>query len=209
MLEVAPAPEVAPVELSEVDDASLARSLIAKHPGAPRAVWSRFSVLVRRIVRRALGSEQDVEDVVQDVFATLFIKPALLREPGSLRAFIVSVTLHNISYELRRRRVRRLVGMAPTAELPDIRVVENNPESREALARFYRILDGLRTGDRLAFVLRYVEEMEVADVAAALEISEPTARRRFTRAYKKVALLAERDPYLAQYLVSLRGGRGD
>ncbi|HEY3496440.1 MAG TPA: sigma-70 family RNA polymerase sigma factor, partial [Polyangiaceae bacterium] len=192
VLELAPTHEAAPVDLFQVDDATLARALIARDPAAPRAVWSRFSVLVRRIVRRSLGSEQDVEDVVQDVFATLFIKPALLREPGSLRAFLVSVTLHNISYELRRRKVRRLVGIAPTAELPDIRVVENNPESREALARFYRILDGVRTRDRLAFVLRYIEGMEVADVAAALEISEPTARRRFTRAYKRVAMLAER-----------------
>ncbi|HEY3494418.1 MAG TPA: sigma-70 region 4 domain-containing protein, partial [Polyangiaceae bacterium] len=63
--------------------------------------------------------------------------------------------------------------------------------------------------DRLAFVLRYIEGMEVADVAAALEISEPTARRRFTRAYKRVAMLAERDPCLGEYLVRLRGGRRD
>jgi RNA polymerase sigma-70 factor, ECF subfamily len=204
-----PAPESGTgVNLSKVDDATLARALIERNPAAPRAVWSRFSPMVRRIVRRSLGPEQDVEDVVQDVFASLFAKPSRLREPGAFKAFIVSVTLHNISYELRRRRVRRWVGLSQTSELPDIRVVETNPESREALARFYRILDNVKARDRSAFVLRFIEGMEVADVAAALDTSVPTARRCFTRAFKRVSLLAGRDPFLAEYLAELKVGRG-
>ena len=192
--------------LATVEDADLARALIERNPAAPRAVWARFSPLVRRIVRRSLGPEHEVEDIVQDVFASLFAKPERLREPAAFRAFIVSVTLHNVSYELRRRRVRRWVGLSQTSELPDIRVVESNPESREALIRFYRILDGVRNRDRLAFVLRYVDGMEVADVAKAMDTSVPTARRCFTRAYKRVAMLASRDPFLAEYLVAMPGG---
>jgi RNA polymerase sigma-70 factor (ECF subfamily) len=99
------------------------------------------------------------------------------------------------------------VGLSQTAELPDIRVVEANPESREALSRFYHILDGVRTRDRNAFVLRFVEGMEVAEVAAALETSVPTARRCFTRAFKRVSLLASRDPFLSEYLSELKGAR--
>src|SRR5689334_17634658 len=188
--------------LTTVEDADLARALVERHPDAPRAVWARFSPLVRRIVRRSFGPEHDVEDLVQDVFASLFAKPDRLREPAAFRAFIVSITLHNVSYELRRRRVRRWVGLTQTSELPDIRVVESNPESREALIRFYRILDGVRDRDRLAFILRYVDGMEVADVAKAMHTSVPTARRCFTRAYKRVAMLASRDPFLAEYLVA-------
>lgn len=192
--------------LAEVDDAALARALIERQADAPRAVWARFSPLVRRIVRRSFGPEHDVEDLVQDVFASLFAKPERLREPAALRAFIVSMTLHNVSYEIRRRRVRRWVGLTQTSELPDIRVVEANPESREALIRFYRILDSVRTRDRAAFVLRFVEGLEVSEVAAALETSVPTARRCFTRAYQRVSLLAARDPFLSEYLAELKGG---
>jgi RNA polymerase sigma-70 factor (ECF subfamily) len=196
----------APVSLASLEDAELARALIGRNPAAPRAVWARFSPLVRRIVRRTFGPEHDVEDLVQDVFASVFEKPERLREPAALRAYLVSVTLHNVSYELRRRRVRRWVGLTQTSELPDIRIVESDPESREALVRFYRILDNVRTRDRLAFVLRYVDGMEVADVAKAMATSVPTARRCFTRAYQRVALLASRDPFLAEYLAELKGG---
>ncbi len=198
----------AAVSLANVEDADLARALIERNPAAPRAVWARFSPLVRRIVRRTFGPEHDVEDLVQDVFASVFEKPERLRDPGALRAYLVSVTLHNVSYELRRRRVRRWVGLTKTSELPDIRVVESDPEAREALVRFYRILDTVRTRDRLAFVLRYVDGMEVAEVAKAMATSVPTARRCFTRAYQRVALLASREPFLAEYLASLKGGAG-
>ena len=206
VIDLPPADRAERPSLAEADDATLARALIEREPTAARAVWNRFSPMVRRIVRRSFGPEHDVEDLVQDVFASLFSKPDRLREPAALRAFIVSMTLHNVSYEIRRRRVRRWVGLTQTSELPDIRVVESNPESREALIRFYRILDGVRTRDRAAFVLRFVEGLEVADVAAALETSVPTARRCFTRAYQRVALLAARDPFLSEYLAELKSG---
>jgi len=192
--------------LTSVDDADLARALIDGHPEAPRAVWSRFAPLVRGVVRRSLGPDHGIEDLVQEVFASVFAKPDRLREPAAFRAFLISVTLNSVSYELRRRRVRRWVGLSQSAELPDIRVVESNPDAREALIRFYRILDGVRTRDRLAFVLRYVEGMEVAEVARAMKTSVPTARRCFTRAYQRVSLLASRDPFLAEYLASSNGG---
>ena len=47
--------------------------------------------------------------------------------------------------------------------------------------------------------------MEVAEVAKAMDTSVPTARRCFTRAYKRIALLASRDPFLADYLTALPG----
>jgi RNA polymerase sigma factor (sigma-70 family) len=77
-------------------------------------------------------------------------------------------------------------------------------DAREALARFYKILDRIRPRDRVAFVLRFVEGMGVAEVATAVGVSVPTARRCFTRAWERFTLLAGRDPFLAEYVASLR-----
>src|SRR5215468_2103569 len=78
----------APAPLGTVEDADLARALIDHHPDAPRAVWTRFAPLVRRLVRRSLGPDPHVEDLVQEVFATLFSKPERLRDPAAFRGFI-------------------------------------------------------------------------------------------------------------------------
>jgi hypothetical protein len=45
--------------------------------------------------------------------------------------------------------------------------------------------------------------MEAAEVATALEVSVPTARRCFTRAWERITFFAQRDPFLVDYLSGL------
>lgn len=189
--------------LAGADDATLARALMAKDQTAPRVAWSRFAPLVRRILRRSLGPQHEVEDIVQDVFLCLFERVHTLRDPVALKAFVIAIAVRTARYELRRARVRRWVGLSRTAELPDLRVVNADTSSQHALIHFYRTLDRINTRDRTAFVLRFVEGMEAAEVAAALDVSVPTARRCFTRAWQRVTFLAQRDPFLVDYLSQL------
>jgi RNA polymerase sigma-70 factor (ECF subfamily) len=90
-----------------------------------------------------------------------------------------------------------------TSELPDLRVVNADTGSRQALIHFYRALDRISARDRSAFVLRFIEGMEAAEVAEALGVSVPTARRCFTRAWERVTFFAQRDPFLVDYLSTL------
>jgi RNA polymerase sigma-70 factor (ECF subfamily) len=60
----------------------------------------------------------------------------------------------------------------------------------------------------MAFVLRHVQDMEMLEVAAALEISESTLRRELQRAREHMLRAAGREPALAHYL-SRSGGTDD
>jgi RNA polymerase sigma-70 factor (ECF subfamily) len=53
---------------------------------------------------------------------------------------------------------------------------------------------------RMAFVLRHVEGLELTEVAAALDVSLATAKRRLQHADKRLRAAAERDPLLANYV---------
>ena len=65
--------------------------------------------------------------MVQDVFMCLFRNVGGLREPKSLKAFVISITAMTIKYELRQRRVRRWIHLSgavsdlegPRTEQPD------------------------------------------------------------------------------------------
>ena len=198
---VAPAP--ASPALADADDATLACALIEKQPQAPRVAWTRFAPLVRRILRRSLGPQHEVEDIVQDVFLCLFERVHTLRDPVALKAFVIAITVRTARYEIRRARVRRWVGLSRTPELPDLRVVNADTTSQHALIHFYRALNRINERDRTAFILRFIEGMEASEVAAALEVSVPTARRCFTRAWERVTFFAQRDPFLVDYLSTL------
>jgi RNA polymerase sigma factor (sigma-70 family) len=126
-----------------------------------------------------------------------------LRDPVAFKAFVIAITVRTARYEIRRARVRRWVGLSRTAELPDLRVVNADTGSQHALIHFYRVLNRINERDRTAFVLRFVEGMDAAEVAAALDVSVPTARRCFSRARERIIFFAQRDPFLVDYLGKL------
>ena len=78
-------------------------------------------------------------------------------------------------------------------------MVTPDTDAREALARFYKILDRVNATDRSAFVLRFMEGLELTEVAAALKLSLATTKRRLARVWARVLLLVERDPVLVHY----------
>ncbi len=176
---------------------------MARDPQAASLAWRRFAPLVRRILRRSLGPERDVEDAVQEVFLCLFEKAPTLRNPSALRAFIVSVTIRTLRYEIRKRKVRSWLRLDGSSETPDLRTVQLDTDSSEALTRFYSILDRINTRDRTAFVLHFIDGMDVTEVAEALNVSVPTVRRCLARSRQRIVLLAERDPLLVEYVSKL------
>src|SRR4051812_4532180 len=169
--------------LDESDDAELARALIARDPRAPRALWRRFAPMVFRMLRRALGPGHDVEDLAQEVFLCVFEKVRGLREPAALKAFVISITVLTTRTELRRLWVRRWVRLSGKTDLGKVNVVHPDTDSREALARFYAVLDRVNTKDRTAFVLRFMEGLELVEVASALGLSLATTKRRLARVW--------------------------
>ncbi|MES1210130.1 MAG: sigma-70 family RNA polymerase sigma factor, partial [Pseudomonadota bacterium] len=118
----------------------------------------------------------------------------------TVTAFIMSITAFKIRHHLRWRWVRR--WMVPVGAVPprDLRSVQLDVDSREALQRFFAALDGLGALDRTAFTLRFVEEMELRQVADALGWSTATTKRRLTRVWKRLGALVRKDPTLAPFL---------
>jgi RNA polymerase sigma-70 factor (ECF subfamily) len=191
--------------MAQDPDEALVQALVARQPQAARVAWQRFSPMVRRIVRRTLGPVSDAEDLVQDVFMQLFEKVHTLRDPRVLKAFVISITTLTLRRELRRRKLRSWLGLRPDPLAVDLRVVHPDPIGREALERFYAVLDRLDVRDRTAFALRFIEGLAINDVAAALGVSLATAKRSLAHAQRRVQLHVERDPLLSEYLALALG----
>lgn len=186
------------------DDATLAAALRARERGAAVEVWSRYAPLVNGLLRRFFGPHSpDRQDLAQDVFLRFFARIEELRDPAALRGFLIGITLGVAQNELRRARVRRWIRLAPGDELPEVAVTGFDPEAREATFRLYHVLERVSAEDRALFVTRYVEKMEIAELARALSIPLSTAKRRLSRATRRIAAKMSRDPALARYAEAL------
>jgi RNA polymerase sigma-70 factor (ECF subfamily) len=189
--------------MHDATDAELAVALTERRPDAYRVAWERFSPLVLGVLRRGLGGDE-LDDARQEVFSCLFRRVDTLREPQSLRPFVIAITFNIIKYERRRRRRRGRVALRPDPAQVSLADDGRQAPASYALIRFTRLLRKLAARERATFVFRFIEGMTVPQVAEALNISEPTARRSFDRAWSYLHKWAARDPFLNEYLEEQR-----
>lgn len=185
-------------------DAELVSGFLRQEDWASAAIWDRFYPQVRRLLCRTFGPGHDVEDLVQEVFLRLYRKLPALRDASSLPGFVVTITTRVSQTELRTRWLKRWLALFDDGAVPECPSTDPDMDAREALSRFYRILDRLTPKHRAAFVLRHIEGMELVDVAAAVGVSLATIKRWLPRIARRVYAQAERDPMLSPY-ISLDG----
>ena len=73
-------------------------------------------------------------------------------------------------------------------------------ETREVLQLTFEVLDRMPADERIAFSLRFVEQMELTEVAEICGTSLPTAKRRIAKAERRFVTLAKTRPPLRAWL---------
>lgn len=198
--------EPRPIAESESPDVALVRAARAGDRRACFVIWSRHANLVERLVRRFLGPGPDDQDVCQEAFLRVFKRLHELHDAATLQGFVISVTLGVAKNELRRRRIRSIVGLVPEEALPPAASSAELGEAREAVRALYQMLDTLSSEDRSLFITRFAEKMELVEVAAAHAMSLSTAKRRLARLETRVRTRVQANPVLRDYVGDLVQG---
>lgn len=121
--------------------------------------------MVFRRARQILGSEPDAREVVQDVFLSLFEKPAQFAGASSLTTFLYSATTHACLNRIRSQRTRARLREERGAELTHddeppmtqeqllvLQTTLNSMPAELAHVAVYHFMDGL-TQDEIAEVM--------------------------------------------------------
>ena len=202
--ERAPA-EVIPLHRSRADaEVALVAALKGKDSRAGDALFAAYGGYVRRVLIRILGPDPELGDLTQDVFVTALESIHKLQQPGALRGWLAQIAVFRARHCLRSRKQWSILRFFSPEDLPPVRARENDFEASEALRATYRVLSSLSVDERIVFTLRFVEGMNLADVAAASRVSLATAKRRLTRAEASFAKLARDEPSLAEWLGGAR-----
>lgn len=188
-----------------VDDVQLVQRLRSHNQEAARELWRKYHPLIRSVVRSTVGLGYDIEDISQEVFLQFLRTLDGLRDPGALRSYLFGIAYRTAVRERRKRNVRKLIGLSQSGEVPEPPASEPDLAAREALWELYHVLDGLQPATRVAFLLRYVEGLQLKEIAAILGVSLSTAKRQVRRARDVVWQTADQRPELKRYLVQLRG----
>ncbi len=181
------------------EDAALVEALRRGDPEASKLLWDRYYTLVRGLLRRYFGPHHDVEDHVQEVFLRLFRKLDALRDESALRSYIVGITMRVIRSEMRKHAIRTRLWWDYTQKVGYEQAALQGAAADE-VQRLATILDRVSSKVRFIFLMRYVEELSLPEIAEALRVSLATAKRRVRSATDVVLKQAKSDPVLERYL---------
>jgi RNA polymerase sigma-70 factor, ECF subfamily len=157
----------------------------AGDPAAPATfeeAYAQNAGYVAGLVGRILGRNDDVPDVVQDVFLIAHRQLRSVRSPGALRAWLGRIAIREASRRLRWRRVRLFLQPARTIEADLVADDGARADLQPLVALLYSTLDRLAARERVPWVLRHLLEEPLDTVAELCGCSIATAKRRIAAA---------------------------
>ncbi len=153
-----------------------------------------WAVLRKRLLRIALAltrSRSDAEDLVQQTLLTLLArKPERAEHVGYARQTMLHLWLdHQRSL---RRRLRRVAQLAATSR--HRQVDRDEVSMNDQYRRVQRAIETLPPRQRATLVLRLVEELDYAKIAAVLGCSVQTVRANLHLGRRRVRRLVGETP---------------
>jgi RNA polymerase sigma-70 factor (ECF subfamily) len=193
-------PDAPASRVARGDDAALVSALMRGDPAARAELFDRHAQHVQRVIARVLGYDIELADVLHEVFARALAQIDRLEDPAALKWWLTTVAVFASREHIRRRTRGRWLRFFANEDLPELPVASANEEVRESLRRTYAVLDRLGVDDRIAFSLRFIEGLDLGEVAAACGVSLNTIKRRLARAERRFIALARREPALHDWL---------
>jgi RNA polymerase sigma-70 factor (ECF subfamily) len=195
------------VATAYVEDVLLVDRCLTGEPAATRELFRRHRGRVHACLYRVLGSNRDMDDLLQEAFIQVFQSLRGWRAEASLSTWIDRVSVR-VAYRYLSQRGRRiqtdvLDGDEGGATM-DGAVIEG-PGARRQLARdgvkrLYEVLDELGPASRLAFTLHEIDGRPLSEVAALVGSSVTATKLRVWRARKKIEQAAAADPVLREFV---------
>jgi len=170
-----------------MDDGHLIQAHLRGDQLAFEMLFRKYREHVAKLVYSVLKDASLVDDIVQDVFISVYRHLPKFRGDSAFKTWLYRITVNESLRQISRRK--RWQPMPENDQdgdtLPSTMVVygsEDNPErvliDGEQKKLIEKALDGLRPKHRMVLVLYYIEELTVGEIAEILEIPEGSVKSR-------------------------------
>ena len=149
-----------------------------------RSVIGRYGDMVMRIAYQNTRDRAESEDIVQEVFLALFLRP-LPKSEEHLKAWLIRVTIN---------KSRNVITSARRKVLPlDERIAPPSSWERPSAAEFLEALFALPFDERNALYLFYYEGYSAKEIGKLLRRSENAVYILLSRARKRLRIIWEEE----------------
>lgn len=153
----------------------------------------RYQGDIYRMIFYRLRKQMDAEDLTQDVFIRAYRSIARLREPERFRSWLYTIAVNRVNDYLRKKRVRSIFKSSDEGPeiLPEAGQLREKPEALEQVLKedFWRqvtrMAEKLSKMEKEVFMLRFMDDLNIAEIAQVLKKSESTVKTHLYRALAK------------------------
>jgi RNA polymerase sigma-70 factor (ECF subfamily) len=174
-------------ELTTTTPILLATIRAAQH-GDSRAFEELMIASERRVANvawRILGDAEEVKEAVQETFLRVFKHLKRYDESRDFFGWLYRIAV-NVCRDLDQHRRRRRIFTPIEDALPLIEQRTTQPRANDDAAMLRRAIDTLPERERLAIILRDIEELSTEDVAEILGNTPATVRVQISKARAKL-----------------------
>ena len=147
-----------------------------------------------------LGSNADIDDLIQDTFIEIFRSLPGFRGDALLSTWVDRIAVR-VAYGYIARRKPETVRLSVVPDAPSRDAsAEERALAREAARRLYAILDRVEANQRIAYTLHVIDGRPLPEVAKIMNASVIATKLRAWRAARTVEKRAKNDPLLAEFV---------
>lgn len=150
-------------------------------------------VAVFNVAHRVLWNRADAEDVVQNSFIKAATRLDQLRDENRARPWLLQIAYREAIAVLRKRRETPV----DPAQMPDVASAKPGPEemlmASDLATAVAAALKRLEPDERMAVVLRDIEELPMREVADVIGIGLSAAKMRVSRGRASLRFMLNRE----------------
>ena len=152
-------------------------------------VVNMFHGDIFRVIYYRVGSRMEAEDLTQDTFLEVTRSLIRLRDPARFKAWLYRIALNKVRDFHRKKRLRTFLFRTKLAG--DMDTVENPASplgqvmAKEFWHEFHSMTQKMSPKEKEVFMLRYVDQLGIREIAEAMERNESTVKTHLYRALKK------------------------
>lgn len=181
----------------------LSERLRAGDPRATTQLFKLYNGHVRRVLHSTIGRDTEIDDMVQDVFlGALRSAPKYLGDDSQIKAWLGQIAVFTARGYLRGRKRRSWLLPTDPSKLPPLVSREPSPHAAEMVRRTMEILQQMDPELRVYFARRYLDAMELPEIASSCNCSVSTVKRRLTKARTVFERRAASDLVLQEWLTA-------
>jgi RNA polymerase sigma factor (sigma-70 family) len=149
-------------------------------------LYNKYSVKVYNRCLSLLKDTALAQDAAQEIFVKIFLNLSRFSERSKFSTWVYSITYNYCIDMIRRRKKQRNLFSDEIEDAPDI--VEEVPDEEllsMEVSRLKVVLEEIPVGDKAVLLMKYQDDMQIKEIAAALDKTESAIKMKIKRAKAK------------------------